>query len=185
MRRTLPVARVLITRRLPFPALDRLAAAGHDLDVCPGEFPPPAARLRELAREAEGLLCLLTDNVDEGLLDAAPRLRAVAVMAVGTDNVDLEACRRRGIPVGNTPGVLIEATADLAFALLLAAARRLAEAAAAIPAGRWRTWEPAAFLGADVHGATLGIVAYGRIGLAAAARAPAFEHPPVTTTSHR
>jgi len=181
MRRTLLVARVVITRRLPFPALDRLAAAGHELDVWPGELPPPPDRLRALAKDAEGLLCLLTDKVDEALLDAAPRLRAVAVMAVGTDNVDLEACGRRGIPVGNTPGVLTEATADLAFALLLAAARRLAEAAAAIPAGRWRTWEPAAFLGADVHGATLGIVGYGRIGQAVASRARGFEMRLVTT----
>ncbi|TML99978.1 MAG: D-glycerate dehydrogenase [Actinobacteria bacterium] len=181
MRRTLPVARVLITRRLPFPALDRLAAAGHDLDVWPGELPPPPDRLRELARDAEGLLCLLTDRVDDALLDAAPRLRAIAVMAVGTDNVDLEACRRRGIPVGSTPGVLTEATADLAFALLLAAARRLLEAAAAIPAGKWRTWEPAAHLGADVHGATLGIVGYGRIGQAVARRAQGFDMRIVTT----
>jgi len=175
------VARVLITRRLPFPALDRLAAAGHDLDVWPGELPPPPDRLRELARDAEGLLCLLTDRVDDALLDAAPRLRAIAVMAVGTDNVDLEACRRRGIPVGSTPGVLTEATADLAFALLLAAARRLLEAAAAIPAGKWRTWEPAAHLGADVHGATLGIVGYGRIGQAVARRAQGFDMRIVTT----
>ena len=175
------MARVLITRRLPFPALDRLAAAGHDLDVWPGELPPPPDRLRELARDAEGLLCLLTDRVDDALLDAAPRLRAIAVMAVGTDNVDLEACRRRGIPVGSTPGVLTEATADLAFALLLAAARRLLEAAAAIPAGKWRTWEPAAHLGADVHGATLGIVGYGRIGQAVARRAQGFDMRIVTT----
>ena len=175
------MARVLITRHLPFPALDRLAAAGHDLDVWPGELPPPPDRLRELARDAEGLLCLLTDRVDDALLDAAPRLRAIAVMAVGTDNVDLEACRRRGIPVGSTPGVLTEATADLAFALLLAAARRLLEAAAAIPAGKWRTWEPAAFLGADVHGATLGIVGYGRIGQAVARRARGFDMRIVTT----
>jgi lactate dehydrogenase-like 2-hydroxyacid dehydrogenase len=181
MRRTLLVARVLITRRLPFPAVDRLTAAGHSLDVWPGELPPLPETLRELARDAEGLLCLLTDKVDEALLDAAPRLRAVAVMAVGTDNVDLEACRRRCIPVGNTPGVLTEATADLAFALLLAAARRLPEAAAAIPAGAWRTWEPAAHLGADVHGATLGIVGHGRIGQAVERRARGFDMRIVTT----
>src|SRR3954471_15637798 len=100
MRRTLPVARVLITRRLPFPALERLEAAGHELEVWPGELPPEPPELRELASGADALLCLLTDRVDEALLGAAPRLKAIAVLAVGTDNVDLAACRRRGIPVG-------------------------------------------------------------------------------------
>ena len=175
------MARVLVTRRLPFPALDRLAAAGHELDMWPGELPPPPGELRVRAASADALLCLLTDRIDEDLLQAAPGLRAIAVFAVGTDNVDLEACARRGIPVGATPGVLTEATADLAFALLLAAARRLPEAAAAIPAGAWRTWEPAAFLGADVHGATLGIVGYGRIGQAVARRAQGFDMSLVTT----
>ena len=175
------MARVLVTRRLPFPALDRLAAAGHELDVWPGELPPPPGELRVRAASADALLCLLTDRIDEDLLQAAPGLRAIAVFAVGTDNVDLEACARRGIPVGATPGVLTEATADLAFALLLAAARRLPEAAAAIPAGAWRTWEPAGFLGADVHGATLGIVGYGRVGQAVARRAQGFDMRVVTT----
>src|SRR4051794_19268566 len=181
MRRTLPVARVLITRRLPFPALERLQAAGHELEVWPGELPPPPDELRALAANADAVLCLLTDRIDEQLLDAAPDLKAIAVLAVGTDNVDLDACRARGIPVGNTPGVLTEATADLAFALLLAAARRLPQAAAAIPNGEWRTWEPAAFLGADVHEATLGIVGHGRIGQAVEKRAQGFDMRVVTT----
>jgi glyoxylate reductase len=181
MRRHYPVARILVTRRLPFPSLERLPAAGHDVQTWPGELPPSARELRDAIRDSEGLLCLLTERVDDELLDAAPHLRAVAVMAVGTDNVDLEACRRRGIPVGNTPGVLTEATADLAFALLLAAARNLPDAAAAIPAGAWLTWEPAAFLGADVHGATLGIVGYGRIGQAVARRANGFDMRVLTT----
>src|SRR5436190_23813744 len=111
MRRTLPVARVLITRRLPFPALERLQAAGHELEVWPGELPPPPDELRALAREADALLCLLTDRIDEQLLDAAPDLKAVAVLAVGTDNVDLDACRRRRIAVGHTPGVVLDPTA--------------------------------------------------------------------------
>src|SRR4051812_25528787 len=181
MRRTLPMARVLITRRLPFPALDRLAEAGHELDVWPGDMPPTPRELKERAATAQAMLCLLTEQINAELLDAAPDLKAIAVMAVGTDNVDLEACRRRGIPVGNTPGVLTEATADLAFALLLAAARRLPEAAASIPKGEWRTWEPAAFLGADVHGATLGIVGHGRIGQAVARRAEGFSMKVLTT----
>jgi glyoxylate reductase len=181
MRRTLPVPRVLITRRLPFPALERLQAAGHELDVWPGELPPEPGQLRELASDADGLLCLLTDRIDEALLDAAPHLKAIAVMAVGTDNVDLDACRRRGVPVGNTPGVLTEATADLAFTLLLAAARKLPEAQAAIPNHEWRTWEPARWLGAEVHGATLGIVGFGRIGQAVARRAQGFDMRVIST----
>src|SRR4051812_22739972 len=175
------MARVLVTRRLPFPALDRLAAAGHEVDVWPAPLPPAPDDLRARVRPAEALLCLLTERVDAALLDDAPRLKAVAVMAVGTDNVDLEACRARGIPVGNTPDVLTEATADLAFALLLAAARQIPKAAAAIPNGEWRTWEPAAFLGADVHEATLGIVGHGRIGQAVEKRAQGFDMRVVTT----
>jgi glyoxylate reductase len=130
--------------------------------------------LREAVADADGLLCLLTDRVDRALLDAAPRLRAIANYAVGTDNIDLPLVRERGIRVGVTPDVLTEATADLAFALLLAAARRLTEAAADARAGRWVTWEPAGWLGADVHGATLGIVGFGRIGRAVACRAQGF-----------
>jgi glyoxylate reductase len=173
------VARVLVTRRLPFPALDRLAAR-HDVDVWPGDLPPSPEELRTHAGEAEGLLCLLTDRVDEALLQAAPDLRAIAVYAVGTDNVDLDAAKRRGIPVGNTPDVLTEATADLAFALLLAAARRLPEAERA----EWRTWEPAQHLGADVHAATLGIVGHGRIGQAVARRASGFDMRVLHTRDH-
>src|SRR4051812_46373630 len=169
------MARVLVTRRLPFPALDRLAAAGHKVDVWPAPLPPAPDDLRARVRPAEALLCLLTDRVDAALLDDAPQLKAVAVMAVGTDNVDLAACRARGIPVGNTPDVLTEATADLAFALLLAAARQIPKATADARAGAWRTWEPAGWLGADVHGATLGIVGAGRIGQAVARRAAGFE----------
>ncbi len=137
-------------------------------------MPPEPAVLREAVGEAEGLLCLLTDRVDAALLDAAPRLRAIANYAVGTDNIDLTLTRARGIPVGVTPDVLTEATADLAFALLLAAARRLPQAAADARDGTWRTWEPARWLGAEVDGAALGIVGYGRIGRAVARRAAGF-----------
>jgi glyoxylate reductase len=137
-------------------------------------LPPAPADLHAACRDADGLLCLLTDRVDSELLDAAPRLRAVSVMAVGVDNVDLAACSARGIQVGNTPGVLTETTADLAFALLLAAARRIVEGEAAVRAGDWPTWEPGAFLGEEVHGATLGVVGMGRIGSAVARRAEGF-----------
>jgi glyoxylate reductase len=174
------MARVLVTRALPgTAALDRLRAA-HEVDVWPGALPPHPTELRERAACAEGLLCLLTDRVDEALLDAAPHLRAIANYAVGSDNVDLGATARRGIAVGVTPDVLTEATADLAFALLLAAARRLPEAAQAVRDGRWRTWEPQGWLGAGVHGATLAIVGPGRIGTAVARRAQGFAMDVVT-----
>jgi lactate dehydrogenase-like 2-hydroxyacid dehydrogenase len=159
---------------LPGNALERLGRA-HEVRVWDEPLPPEPAVLREALAETEGLLCLLTERVDRALLDAAPRLRAIANYAVGSDNIDLEQTRERGIPVGVTPDVLTEATADLAFALLLAAARGLPAAAADARAGTWRTWEPARWLGAEVHGATLGIVGFGRIGRAVAQRAAGFE----------
>jgi len=169
------MAHVFVTRDLPGTALDRLAAAGHDVDVWPDALPPSPEALREHGRTAEGLLCLLTERIDTTFLDLAPNLRAIANFAVGVDNIDLDACAARRIPVGNTPGVLTDATADLAFALLLAAARQLAPAHAAVARGAWGTWDPSGFLGADVHGATLGIVGWGRIGQAVARRASGFD----------
>jgi glyoxylate reductase len=168
------MARVFVTRLLPGDAVDRLRPAGHEVEAWEGPLPPPRERLLAGTARAEGLLCLLTDRVDAELLDASPRLRAVANMAVGTDNIDLNECARRGIVVGNTPGVLTEATADLTFALILAAARRLAEAADAVRAGEWRTWQPAGWLGVDVHGATLGIIGLGKIGRAVLRRSEGF-----------
>ena len=162
-----------MTRRLPFETVERLRAA-HEVDEWPGDMPPSPEELRDGARDAEGLLALITDRVDAALLDAAPRLRAIANMAVGTDNIDVEAAAQRGIPVGNTPGVLTDATADLAFALLLALARRIVPGAEKVRAGEWLTWEPAADLGADLAGAVLGIVGWGRIGQATARRAEGF-----------
>ncbi len=140
--------------------------------------PEDATRLEpELAQslpEAEGLFSLLTIPVDAGLLEKAPRLRVVSNMAVGYDNIDLAACTRRGIPVGNTPGVLTEGTADLAMALLLSAARGLQQASQDARQGRWTTWHPAGWLGADLDGASLGIIGLGKIGQAVARRASAF-----------
>ena len=167
------MARVLVTRRLPFPALDRLRSL-HEVDTWTGGQPPTPKTLRKALPEIEGLLCLLTDRVDADLLDAAPRLRVIANFAVGADNVDLAEAKRRGIPVGVTPGVLTDATADLTFALILAAARNLPRAARDAQAGRWRTWEPAGWLGLELRGATLAVIGFGRIGQAVAERAKAF-----------
>src|SRR5215218_11295626 len=163
------MSRVFVTRALPFEALDRLRSA-HDVDEWPGDMPPSAEELRAGLAEAEGLLSLVTDRIDAQTIEAAPRLRAIANMAVGTDNIDLEAAAARAIPVGNTPDVLTDATADLAFALLLALARRIVPGAALVRDGGWKTWEPAKDLGADLAGATLGIVGWGRIGQAVARR---------------
>src|SRR3954464_12602307 len=167
------MSRILVTRDLPFEALDRLKAE-HDVDVWQHSEPPPPDQLRERAASAHGLLTMLTETVDEELLDAAPGLEAIANMAVGTDNIDLEAAAARGIPVGNTPGVLTDTPADLAFALLLALARRIVPGAALVRDGAWKTWEPAKDLGADLAGATLGVVGWGRIGQAVARRAEGF-----------
>ncbi len=168
------MARCFVTRRIPGPALERLLDA-HEVEVWPHSLPPTPEELLEHAARAEGLLTLLTDRVDRALLVAAPQLRAISNYAVGTDNVDLDAARERGIPVGNTPDVLTDATADLAFALLLALARRLAEGARDVREGRWVTFEPDRNLGAEVTGATLGIVGFGRIGQAVARRAEGFD----------
>jgi glyoxylate reductase len=167
------MARIFATRVLPFPALDRLRAE-HDVVEWPGALPPTAEELRTHARGADALLTLITDPVDAALLDACPGLKAIANMAVGTDNIDTEAAAARGIPVGNTPGVLTDATADLAFALLLALARRIVPGAAMVRNGGWHTWEPAGDLGADLAGATLGVVGWGRIGQAVGRRAEGF-----------
>jgi glyoxylate reductase len=167
------MAKVFVTRRLPGEALARLGEE-HEVELWEGLLPPPPQSLHAGARDAEGLLCMLTDRVDAALLDRAPSLRVIANYAVGTDNIDLGECARRGIAVGNTPGVLTEATADLTFALILAAGRRLTAGIDAVRAGEWRTWEPAGWLGAEVHGSTLGIVGPGAIGSAVARRAEGF-----------
>jgi glyoxylate reductase len=168
------MARCFVTRSLPGPALDRLRER-HEVEVWPDRLPPPYEELLSRAASVDGLLTLLTERVDAALIEGSPRLRAVSNYAVGVDNIDLEAAAARGIPVGNTPDVLTDATADLTWALLLSAARKLPEAIASMRDGDWVTWEPAGFLGASVAGATLGIVGFGRIGRAVAQRAAGFE----------
>jgi glyoxylate reductase len=167
------MAAVFVTRRLPGGALDRLAAE-HEVEVWSQRLPPPREELLARAPALEGLLALLTDPVDADLIEAAPRLRAISNYAVGVDNVDLEAAAARGIPVGNTPGVLTDTTADLAVALMLGIGRRLAEGDAYVRRGEWQTWEPELLLGHDLHEATVGIVGFGRIGQAVARRVEGF-----------
>ena len=168
--------RAFVTRRVPGRALDRLAAAlGRDeVEVWPEPRPVPREELLDLAREAEGMLTMLTEAVDVELFGAAPRLRAISNYAVGVDNVDLVAATAHRIPVGHTPDVLTETTADLAVALMLGIARRLVEGDRAVRAGEWRTWAPEFMLGRDLHGSTVGIVGMGRIGSAVARRVEGF-----------
>jgi glyoxylate reductase len=166
--------RVFVTRLIPDEGLDRVRAA-CEVDLWTDELPPPRDELLRRAAGKDGLLTLLTDRVDAELLDAAgPQLKVVSNLAVGFDNIDVAECTRRGIPAGNTPGVLTETTADLAFALLMAAARRIDEGSRYVRAGRWKTWGPMLLMGVDVHGATLGIVGFGRIGREMARRATGF-----------
>jgi glyoxylate reductase len=166
--------RVFVSRRIPDEGLDPIIES-CDADVWDGEMPPPRDELLRRVAGCDGVLALLTDRVDDAFLDAAgPQLRVVANYAVGYDNIDVPACRARGVAVGTTPGVLTETTADLAFALLMAAARRLPEGSRYVRDGNWKTWGPLLLLGPDVHGATIGIVGFGRIGQAVAQRAQGF-----------
>ena len=167
------MARVFVTRRIPGDALERLASE-HQVEVWEGRLQPSRAKLVERTREVEGLLCTLTDRIDRDVIAECESLRVISNYAVGTDNVDIKAATERGIPVGFTPEVLTEATADATFALLLASARRIVEGDHVVRAGRWLTWEPTLLLGHDVHGKTLGIVGMGRIGSAVARRAEGF-----------
>jgi glyoxylate reductase len=166
---------VLVSHTLPAGWLDKLAGhcrllVGPPAETLPGLAPELEAHLPEAA----GLFTLLTVPVTEPLLQKAPRLRVVSNMAVGVDNIDVAACSRRNIPVGHTPGVLTEGTADLTMALLLTVARNLPQASSDARNGRWTTWSPTGWLGADLAGATLGIVGLGKIGQAVAARAKSF-----------
>jgi glyoxylate reductase len=167
-----------VTRNLPEEALAILGAAPDtDVEIWPGEMPPDRETLLAAVAEADGLLCLLTDRIDSELLDHAPKLKVVSQMAVGYDNIDVPACTARGVRVGNTPGVLTETTADLAFGLLLATARRIVEADHLLRSGGWETWSPMFLTGPDVHHATIGIIGLGRIGFEMARRAHGFEMP--------
>lgn len=164
---------ILVTRKLPEEALVLLRSVG-DLRVWERDEIIPRQTLLQKVGAATALLCMVTERIDNELLTHAPQLRIVANMAVGYDNIDVPALTQRGIVFTNTPGVLTETTADLAFSLILAIARRLGEGERIVREGRWGAWNPFAFLGRDVHHATLGIIGLGRIGAEVAKRAQGF-----------
>lgn len=166
--------RVYVTRRLPDKALHILRSA-CDVHTWDREAEPvPRQELIRELTEADGALIMTSDRIDDELLEAAPRCKVYANMAVGYDNIDVAAATRRGVLITNTPGVLTETTADLAFGLLMAAARRFYEGQRLIVEGRWKAWSPLFMTGQDIHGATLGIIGAGRIGQAVARRARGF-----------
>lgn len=179
--------KVFVTRIIPDKGFD-LVKAACEVDLWTEELPPPYKVLLERVRGVDGLLCLLTDRIDGQLMDAAgPQLKVISNHAVGFDNIDVPAATSRKLPVGNTPGILTDATADFAFSLLVAAARRVVEGDRYTRAGKWKTWGPSILLGPDITGATLGIIGYGRIGQAMAKRASGFDmrilyYDPMITT---
>jgi glyoxylate reductase len=174
---------VFVTRRLPgdLTPLHQIA----DVEVWAERNPPPIDLLLEKVKLLDGLLCLLTDPIDQRLIETGRSLKVISQMAVGYDNIDIAAATSQRIPVGHTPGVLTDATSDLTWALIMAAARRVVEGDRLTRAGQWKTWEPDWLLGPNVTGATLGIVGLGRIGQAVARRAQGFEMKLLYTSRHR
>ncbi len=165
--------KVFVCRPIAREALEKIASE-TEMELWPEEIPPPASVILEKAGTAEGLLSLLTDRIDATVIKAAPRLRVISNLAVGFDNIDIKEATRRHIPVGITSGVLTDTTADFAFALLMAAARRVVEADRYTRQGKWKTWGPMVLLGQDIHHAILGIIGLGRIGKEMARRASGF-----------
>ncbi|MEJ6739447.1 MAG: D-glycerate dehydrogenase, partial [Actinomycetota bacterium] len=165
---------VFVTRPLPAPGIDLLNDSGFDVRSNPEDRPLSREELLAGVRQADALICMLSDRIDVELLDSAPALKVIANYAVGYDNIDVGAVRKRGIEVTNTPGVLTEATADLAWALLLAAARNLGAGERMVRAGEWTGWGPMQLLGEPLQGRTLGIVGMGAIGQAVARRGKGF-----------
>lgn len=166
--------KVFVSRNIFSEAIDKIREVA-DVEVWPDALPPSYEVLGQKTRGVDGLLCMLSDRVDAALINSCPRLRAISTMAVGYDNIDIIAATARSIRVGNTPGVLTETSADLAFSLLMAAARRVVESDTYTRRGNWKTWEPMTLLGQDIHHATLGIIGLGRIGLEVAKRARGFD----------
>ena len=174
MARCRMASHVFVTRPLPAPGIGLLSDSGFEVRSNPEDRPLSREELLAGVREADALVCMLSDRIDRELLDSAPMLKVVANYAVGYDNIDVGAARERGIEVTNTPGVLTEATADLAWALLLAAARNLGAGERMVRAGEWTGWGPMQLLGEPLQGRTLGIVGMGAIGQAVARRGKGF-----------
>jgi glyoxylate reductase len=154
---------------------DAESSGGLAIEVWPDELPPGPQELAILLHGCDGAITLVTDPIGAELLDAEPQLKVISNFAVGYDNIDVDAATARGVIVCNTPGVLTETTADLSWALLMAAARRVVEGADYVRAGKWQTWGPTLLMGADVHHATLGIIGFGRIGKEVAKRGRGFD----------
>ncbi|MDO8339951.1 MAG: D-glycerate dehydrogenase [Candidatus Burarchaeum sp.] len=175
--------KVYVTRRIPEAGLKKLHGL-FDVKVHEGQMPPAREELLENVKGVDGLLCLLTDKIDAEVMDAAGKqLRVISNYAVGYNNIDVKAASERGILVTNTPGVLTETTADLAWALLMAISRRIVEADKYLRAGKWKTWEPQLLLGTDIYGKTLGVIGMGRIGTAVARRAKGFNMKILTAST--
>lgn len=170
----MPKLKVYVTREIPERGLN-LIKKHFDTEVWPEYAPPPKKIIIEKARNVDALVPLLSDKIDAEVFDAAPKLKMVAQLAVGFDNIDLKEATKRGIYVSNTPEVLTDSTADFAWALILAVARRVVEGDRYVRAGKWKVgWHPSMMQGRDVYGATIGVVGAGRIGYAVAKRATGF-----------
>jgi len=168
------VYHVFVTRNITQEAIALLSTIA-EVDVWQGNLPPSYDELLEHTSQSDGLVCMLSDKVDKHLIQSSPKLKVIAQMAVGYDNIDIAAARKANIVVGHTPGVLTETTADLAWALLMAVSRRVVESDKEVRAGIWRPWGPFVLCGQDIHHATIGIVGMGRIGQAVARRAAGFD----------
>jgi glyoxylate reductase len=166
--------KVFVTRIIPEEGLS-LVRESCDMELWEHELPPPREVLLEKIKDKVGVLSLLTDKIDAELMDANPQIRVVSNFAVGFDNIDIKAATERGLPIGNTPGVLTDTTADIAFTLLMATARRISESIDYVRAAKWKTWGPMLLMGQDIHKATLGIIGFGRIGQGMAKRASGFD----------
>jgi len=179
------MSRVFVTRNLPGNSLNKLRQAGIEVDVWPNFLAPPRNEMLRRVSGVAGLITMLEDKIDAEVMDAAgPSLKVISQYAVGLDNIDLKAAKDRGIIVTHTPGVLTNATADLAFALLTAAARRVVEGHDYVLRGQWQTWHPELLLGPELYGATVGIIGFGRIGQAFARRARGFDMKVLYTSRH-
>src|SRR6056297_44385 len=172
--------KIYITRKIPQAGIDLLSEK-YDVEVNPNDRVLIREELLSAVKSADGVLCLLTDKIDGEFFDAAPQLRGVANYAVGYDNIDVPEATRRKVPVSNTPGVLTDATAEMAWALLFAVARRVVESDGLMRAGKWGGWGPLQFIGGDVSGKTLGVVGTGRIGTAMALKSTGFNMPVLYT----